>query len=294
MLAGTSPRLPGLPDAVSGLARTAERARGVAVEAGWVTAHLLMYPMGLRADAGSVPARHDLAGLSPSQRGLMHHGVDLAATPILLVHGIIDNHSVFSMMGRALSRRGFCNISSFDYGPFTRDVRRAAVDLAGAVERLVDQSGYDKVHLVGHSLGGLIARYYVQRMGGDAAVATLVTMGTPHAGTTLARSRAGALLPIVSQLRPESDLIQELAQPAPACTTRFVAFYSDLDHVVTPASAARVDHPDLHATNHQVRGVGHLSMPHSGRVAFEIAARLRSVEDGTVDSPGPAGGTHAR
>jgi pimeloyl-ACP methyl ester carboxylesterase len=43
------------------------------------------------------------------------------------------------------------------------------------------------VHIVGHSLGGMIARYYVQRMGGSAAVGTLVTLGGPHTGTVTAQ-----------------------------------------------------------------------------------------------------------
>ncbi|WP_324274364.1 esterase/lipase family protein [Blastococcus brunescens] len=38
------------------------------------------------------------------------------------------------------------------------------------------------MHVVGHSLGGLIARYHVQRQGGDRRVESLVTLGTPHEG----------------------------------------------------------------------------------------------------------------
>ena len=48
-------------------------------------------------------------------------------------------------------------------------------------------SGYERIHVIGHRLGGLIARYFVQRLGGDAQVHTLVTLGTPHQGTQLAR-----------------------------------------------------------------------------------------------------------
>jgi hypothetical protein len=50
--------------------------------------------------------------LSPEQRGLVHHGVAAAETPILLVHGIVDNHSIFALLQRALRRRGFATISS--------------------------------------------------------------------------------------------------------------------------------------------------------------------------------------
>ena len=62
-----------------------------------------------------------------------------------------------------------------------RDVARGATDLGSRIEEICEQTGHDRVHVVGHSLGGLIARYYVQRMGGDARVHTLCTLGTPHA-----------------------------------------------------------------------------------------------------------------
>jgi hypothetical protein len=56
----------------------------------------------------------------PEQRGLFHHDVDAAETPILLIHGIVDNHSIFTVMERALRRRGFRTLSVYDYGLLTR------------------------------------------------------------------------------------------------------------------------------------------------------------------------------
>ena len=69
-------------------------------------------------------------------------------------------------------------------------------------------------------------------------------------------------------------MIRELAEPAPDCRTRFLAFYSDLDHLIWPSRNARIEHPDLRVRNVAVRGVGHLSMPNNGRIAFKIAAAL--------------------
>lgn len=260
-------------------------APGVAREAGWTGAHLLMYPLGLLAEParGRTPDRHDFDGLSPEQRSLVHLDVDAAVRPILLVHGIVDNHSIFTMLERALRRRGFTDVSSFDYGLFTSDIRVAAGDLAQAVEALAVQSGYDRIHVIGHSLGGLIARYYVQRMGGYDKVQTLVTLGTPHLGTQLAR--AGRLLPLVRQLTPESDIIKELAEPATECSTRFIAFYSDLDQLIVPSRNGRIDHPDLTARNIAISGVGHLSLPHSRRIAFDIAEILQELEPAGLALP---------
>jgi triacylglycerol esterase/lipase EstA (alpha/beta hydrolase family) len=158
-------------------------ASGLAIEAAWATAHLVMYPLGLLSAPTRITHRrrhHNLSRLTPEQRGLVHHDVDAAETPILLVHGIIDNHAIFTVMERALRRRGFQTLSSYDYGLLTHNIPRAAVRLGDAIEKLSAATGYERIHVIGHSLGGLIARYYVQRQEGDRHVHTLVTLGTPH------------------------------------------------------------------------------------------------------------------
>lgn len=250
---------------------------GAAVEVGWVAAHVALYPLGVVKDrAGArVDSRRDLAGLSPIQRGLVVGDVEASGTPILLVHGVVDNRSIFAVLRRALRRRGFRRVIGINYSPLTRDVRLAATQLAIRVERLCEETGFERIHVIGHSMGGLIARYYVQRLGGDARVHTLVTLGTPHAGTLPAH-----LVPhrLARQLRPGSDLVQELAQPAAGCRTRFLAVWSDLDQLMVPKHAARVDHPDLDARNVLVRGVGHMSLPIHRRTVQEIATTLAQLD----------------
>lgn len=261
-------------------------ASGLAIEAGWATAHLMMYPLGLFSASSPIvgaAGRHDLGGLSPEQRGLFHHGVEAAETPILLVHGIIDNHAIFTVLDRALRRRGFQTLATYDYGLFTQNIPRAALRLGEAIEQLSAATGYERIHVIGHSLGGLIARYFVQRLGGDSRVHTLVTLGTPHQGTQLAW--AASLLPLIRQLTPGSPVIRELAEPAPGCRTRFIAFFSDIDHLVVPGRNARIDHTDLNVQNIAALGVGHLSMPNNRRIAFTIAQALYEL--------GPAGASSA-
>ena len=259
---------------------------GVAVETAWVAAHLLMYPLGLVTDAAARTSRRsDLAGLSPEQRGLVHHGLAAAETPILLVHGIGDNHSIFTLLQRALRRRGFATVSSYDYGLLTRDIPAAARMLGEAIEKRAANSGYEQIHVIGHSLGGLIARYYVQRLGGDARVHTLVTLGTPHSGTEVARPLQR--VPLLGQLTPGSTVLRELAEPAPECRTRFLVFASDLDHMIRPTRNARLEHPDLSVRNVAVQGVGHLSLANNSSVAFTIASALAELDP--FESPGPPG-----
>jgi triacylglycerol lipase len=263
--------------------------RGAGTEIAWVAAHTALYPLGVLSDKArpvhrEAAERFTLDDLPPVQRGLLLGDVVAAGTPILLVHGLVDNRSVFTLLRRTLLRRGFGRVIPVNYSPFTQDVRTAAGRLARLVEQTCEETGYEKVHVVGHSLGGVVARYYVQRMGGDARVHTLVTLGSPHTGTYAAH-----LLPsrLVRQLRPDSELMQELAAPAPGCRTRFVAFWSDLDQLIVPKRAARLSHPDLTARNVLLRGVGHMSLPIDGRVVHEIARLLAFLDEhGGTLTPG--------
>jgi pimeloyl-ACP methyl ester carboxylesterase len=255
--------------------------RGTATELAWITAHSALYPFGLSAEKRREKHRDELdrftlSDLPPVQRGLVMGDVVAAGTPIVLVHGLVDNRSIFTVLRRALRRRGFGRVITLNYSPLAQDVRTVAERLGALIERTCEETGYERVHVIGHSLGGLVARYYVQRLGGDARVHTLCTLGSPHAGTWSAR-----LLPqrLVRQLRPGSDLLHELAAPAPGLRTRFVAFWSDLDQLIVPKRSARLDHPDLRARNVLLRGVGHMSLPIDGRVVREITSLLAHLDE---------------
>jgi triacylglycerol lipase len=240
-------------------------------ELAWLTAHAVTYPVGLLSERVALDdPRYRLDTLSPVTRGLITGDINAAGRPILLVHGIGDNRSAFSILRRTLRRRGYGRITTVNYSPLTSDIRKAAADLAGQVERVCQQAGYEQVFVVGHSLGGIIARYYVQCLGGDERVHTLITLGSPHAGTQLARL---APLPVCRQLRPHSDLMHELARPAD-CRARFVAVYSDRDEVVLPNRSARLEHPDLIVSRLPVHGVGHLALLVNSTVVHAVAAAL--------------------
>jgi pimeloyl-ACP methyl ester carboxylesterase len=250
--------------------------RGTAVEVAWWTAHLAMYPFGaLEERTHDALARTRLADLAPVQRGLFVGDVEAAGTPIILVHGIVDNRSIFALLRRGLRRRGFGRVVTVNYSSITGDLRVLAARLGEVVEQVCEETGYERVHVVGHSMGGLVARYYVQRLGGDERVHTLVTLGSPHDGTLPAFVLPH---PLVRQLRPGSDVIRELAQPAAGCRTRFLAIWSDLDQVITPKRSAMIVHPDLAARNVFVRGVGHMSLPVDGRVVHEICTTLAHLD----------------
>jgi pimeloyl-ACP methyl ester carboxylesterase len=251
--------------------------RGTAVEVAWLSTHIATYPLGLARERIRVgQEQHSIADLPLSHRGLYHHDVVAAGTPIILVHGVVDNRSVFTKLKRALRRRGFGRIVTVNYSLLTGDIRQVARRLDEVVEHLVHETGYERVHIVGHSMGGLIARYYVQRLGGDHRVHTVVTLGTPHAGTLPARAVPH---PLARQMRPDSDLVAELAAPCPGCRTRFLAVWSDLDLMIMPKASARMVHPDLQVRTMFVPGVGHMSLAIDGRVVHEVCTTLALLDE---------------
>ena len=247
---------------------------GGLTELAWVGAHMLMYPLGTRTETLR-PDPRIRPGEQPLGARTLFAADPLAARiPVVLVHGLVDNRSVFAVMRRGLRRRGFTQICTWNYSPWLSDVARGAADLGAHIEEVCEQTGHDRVHVVGHSLGGLIARYHVQRQGGHLRVESLVTLGTPHQGSVLAHV---VPTPMIRQLRPGSPVLQELAEPAPGCRTRVTAVYSDLDQIVLPTRSGRCDHPDLGARNVLVRGVGHMSLPITRVVVDEVAATLAGL-----------------
>lgn len=90
---------------------------------------------------------------------------------------------------------------------------------------------------------------------------------------------------------PHSDVIEELRSPAAGCRTRFVSFWSDLDHLMAPVEAARIDHPDLRATNIRVTGIGHLALPVHPTVANGILQALDGEQTPTGQGGAETGGT---
>ena len=251
--------------------------RGLVLESAWLAAHVALYPIGLASEKIHQHDVYRTDDLPPAQRSLVVGDIEAAGTPVLLVHGIMDNRSVFTVFRRALRRRGFGVVHAINYSLLTGDLRSAAHELRAHVERLRAETGADKVHIVGHSLGGMIARYYVQRLGGSESVDTLVTMGSPHAGSNMAYLMP---TPLARQLRPGADVLAELDEPAPGCTTRFVVVWSRMDEMVVPQRNARLSHPDLRIDELELRDVGHLALPVDSRTVHWVATALaRPIHD---------------
>lgn len=253
---------------------------GVAREVALAAVHVGTYPLGVlpgvRPSNPPSPGAADEAGHdTPADE-------QAAATPVILVHGYVHNRSAFLVMSQALRRAGFRHVRGINYNPLTQDMATIAACLAGEVEDVLASTGATICKIVGHSMGGIVARHYVQLLGGDEHVDTVITLGAPHRGSYTSYVGPG---PAAAQLKPGSTYLRHLEETARPSRVRWIALYSDLDLMVLPAVHAKLVHPALGAENVRVRDTGHLSLLMSREV-------IKSVTD-HLSAPRPAAGTEA-
>jgi pimeloyl-ACP methyl ester carboxylesterase len=209
-------------------------------------------------------------------------------TPVILVHGFGHNRSAWLVLDRYLRNRGFTSVHTFNYNPFVHDIPQIAARLKERVELIRAITGAEKVHLVGHSLGGVVIRWFVQELGGNGVVDTAVTVASPHQGTMAALTGApliGAFGRTAKQLLPGSSVIRRLNErPLPAAV-RWVAYYSNLDLLIQPGSSGKLPG----AVNLLAKDHGHVSILLSGKVSRSIVDQLEVAEGvGSVVSLRPA------
>ncbi|MCB0403984.1 MAG: alpha/beta fold hydrolase [Bdellovibrionales bacterium] len=129
--------------------------------------------------------------------------------------------------------------------------------LSGVLLHLRKTTGMrSQVYLVGHSAGGLIARYYVQLLGGSHYCDALVTLGTPHHGTWIALLGFFSHLIVkgrcLFQLLPISPFIRRLNRAAFPSDFPVVSMFSRDDFFCShdELAAGRVDNVELGRLSH--------------------------------------------
>lgn len=124
-------------------------------------------------------------------------------TPVVLVHGFLGNRTNFRAIEDALAARGVANVAHFEYGP-RLDWPRLATRLGHTIDAVRTHAGVRRVDVIGHSLGGLVARYLVEMRAGP-PVRRLVTLGAPYFGAPLPANELavfGASDPLIPEPHP--------------------------------------------------------------------------------------------
>jgi pimeloyl-ACP methyl ester carboxylesterase len=212
--------------------------------------------------------------------GLQQIADDNVRYPVVLVHGYAGTGAVWAPLRRALLDAGFGHVVSLNYNSFARDAAEVSADLVSQTRAALDASGASRVHLVGHSLGGLIVRYAIVHAPLAPVVGTAVTIASPHRGTRLARLAPGRC----ARIMVPQAVLRDAAGTAPP-RVRWLAYYSDCDRVVLPASA-RLSDPQYRATNVLIPGCGHLTICRDARLIRSLVSELIRTESACAPSLG--------
>jgi len=120
-------------------------------------------------------------GNRPSKTSVASHSL-----PVVLVHGWAADASVWRTWEGLLQRDGiqYYAITFRNSDDKCGDALAHGIELGEQIQRIKNETGYDKVNIVGHSKGGLDARVYLAN--GTQSVANLIMIGTPNEGTPAA------------------------------------------------------------------------------------------------------------
>lgn len=155
--------------------------------------------------------------------------------PVILVHGIWDTSAIFAPLAQALGQEGW-SIYSLNLIPNDGSVRleKLGEQLADFIQQTLPP--HQKINLIGFSMGGLVSRYYIQRLGGLERTDHFITVSSPHKGTFTAYVRD---LPGYLCMRPHSDFLRNLAKDIDTLNQiNFTSLWTPFDAMIVPANSS--------------------------------------------------------
>ncbi|WGV28338.1 esterase/lipase family protein [Halotia branconii] len=157
--------------------------------------------------------------------------------PVVLVHGIDDTGAVFDQMAIYLRQLGW-SVYTLDLSPKNGD---AGLDVLA--KQIADYiattfTPEQSLDLIGFSMGGIVSRYYVQRLGGINRVQRFITISSPHHGTVVAYAsqRLGCL-----QMRPNSAFLKDLNSDVVMLKRlNFTSIWTPYDLMIVPTNSSQL------------------------------------------------------
>jgi len=182
---------------------------------------------------------------------------------VVLIHGFVCNRAFWNPWLRELraADRAFVAV---DLEPVFGSIDRYVQTIEAAIVRVTTATGLPPV-LICHSMGGLAARAWLRDADGT-RVHRIVTLGTPHRGTWLARFGRTAN---GRQMRMGGDWLERIdGERDSVRQVPFTCWYSNCDNIVFPTSVATLPGAD----NRLAAGRGHVQMAFDAQVRREALA----------------------
>lgn len=239
----------------------------------------------LRGNHAAPSVRRSTAGVkqprptAPSRRADPRPGDP--ETPVLLLHGYLANRGSVHLMEQRLTRLGHV-VMTYRLGPVQMgDIRHSAGFIAGKVDSLIAQTGVQKVDVVAHSMGGLVALDYLKRLNGHTRIRRLILLGTPVHGTW------SALMSLVTaplgqatvQLLPGSTFLHDLAAAPLPPGPEVITIAGERDWLAPPRTTV------LPGAEHLQLPTGHSGLLVDEQVTEQVSELLRRGEARAAGAP---------
>lgn len=203
-------------------------------------------------------------------RAVPHLRVHEEATtpPVLLLHGYGCNSGYWAHLTPMLDAAHISH-ATLDLAPVTASIEAYVPLVEEGARALLAATGAPQVVIVAHSMGGLVARAWM-RVHGRARVARVITLGTPHHGTSLASFGIGEN---ALQMRRDGAWLRDLAASEDAVTRALItSIYTHHDNIVAPQTSSELEG----ARNIAFGGVGHVALAANARILAAVTGELQA------------------
>jgi triacylglycerol esterase/lipase EstA (alpha/beta hydrolase family) len=176
--------------------------------------------------------------------GELEPGPDPLEEPrvVLLITGVTIPAQWFDPIVARLERDGFRPVVYEPPELLSGSLFQAAEDLADVVAQVRADSGQDRIDILAECTGGVVARHYIQSLGGDEYVSRLVTFVSPQNGLPLAPLLAPiAGWPALYDLSPGSEVLTAVNSKTPPPSVPMTSIYTCGDEYIQPYTTSIVE-----------------------------------------------------
>jgi triacylglycerol lipase len=182
---------------------------------------------------------------------------------VVLVHGFCATAGVFRPMRARLEREAGARVATFTHAPGVR-IRRIAHNLARLVDCVPRGA---RITIVGHSLGGIVARWYVQEMAGHERIARTISLASPFQGVDVPPLLVGR------DLHPGSSLLRRVRERSHESPVPHTSIVAGEDRLVPGVHTACLGVGDVIV----LPGRGHNALLFDDEVAGHVIDRMRAA-----------------
>lgn len=162
---------------------------------------------------------------------------------VILVHGFGDTSQKMAKLAKFLNQK---NTPTFSIDLSPSDGSKTLEELAQQLQMYIEDNIKDnneKIDLIGYSMGGLVCRYYLQKLGGINKTNHFISIASPNNGTYTAYFNRNIG---IKQMRPKSDFLNSLnADSEKLRQIKFTIIWSPLDLMIVPATSSKMNEGNI-------------------------------------------------